>query len=32
MYFLDHAQRYEQSAEFIRIWREVIARTHRRNV
>jgi alkanesulfonate monooxygenase len=26
--FLDHAQRYEQSAEFIRIWREVIARSH----
>ena len=26
--FLDHAARYEQSAEFIRIWREVIARSH----
>ncbi|HSV57791.1 MAG TPA: FMNH2-dependent alkanesulfonate monooxygenase [Variovorax sp.] len=26
--FLDHAARYEQSAEFIRIWREVIARGH----
>ncbi len=26
--FLDHAQRYEQSAEFIRIWREVLARSH----
>jgi alkanesulfonate monooxygenase len=26
--FLDHAQRYEQSAEFIRIWREIIARSH----
>ncbi|WP_421955431.1 FMNH2-dependent alkanesulfonate monooxygenase [Polaromonas sp.] len=26
--YLDHAQRYEQSAEFIRIWREVIARSH----
>lgn len=26
--FLDHASRYEQSAEFIRIWREVIARSH----
>ncbi len=26
--FLDHAKRYEQSAEFIRIWREVIARSH----
>ncbi|TAG74390.1 MAG: alkanesulfonate monooxygenase, FMNH(2)-dependent [Burkholderiales bacterium] len=26
--FLDHAERYEQSAEFIRIWREVIARSH----
>lgn len=25
---LDHAQRYEQSAEFIRIWREIIARSH----
>ncbi|MGR4869799.1 FMNH2-dependent alkanesulfonate monooxygenase [Variovorax sp. LARHSF232] len=27
--FLDHAARYEQSAEFIRIWREIIARSHR---
>jgi alkanesulfonate monooxygenase len=27
--FLSHAQRYEESAEFIRIWREVIARSHR---
>ena len=26
--FLDHAQRYEQSAEFIRIWREILARSH----
>ena len=26
--FLDHAARYEQSAEFIRIWREIIARSH----
>jgi alkanesulfonate monooxygenase len=26
--FLDHASRYEQSAEFIRIWREIIARSH----
>ena len=26
--FLDHTQRYEQSAEFIRIWREVLARSH----
>jgi alkanesulfonate monooxygenase len=26
--FLDHAARYEQSAEFIRIWREVLARSH----
>lgn len=26
--FLDHASRYEQSAEFIRIWREVISRSH----
>ncbi|MDB5893703.1 MAG: ssuD [Rhodoferax sp.] len=26
--FLDHASRYEQSAEFIRIWREVLARSH----
>ena len=23
--FLDHAQRYEQSAEFIRIWREILS-------
>ena len=27
--FLDHAERYEQSAEFIRIWREIIERSHR---
>lgn len=27
--FLDHAQRYEQSAEFIRIWREILARSHK---
>lgn len=26
--YLDHAARYEQSAEFIRIWREIIARSH----
>lgn len=26
--FLDHATRYAQSAEFIRIWREVLARSH----
>jgi len=26
--FLDHAARYAQSAEFIRIWREIIARSH----
>jgi len=26
--FLDHATRYEQSAEFIRIWREIITRSH----
>lgn len=26
--FLDHSDRYAQSAEFIRIWREVIARSH----
>lgn len=26
--YLDHSQRYEQSAEFIRIWREIIARSH----
>jgi alkanesulfonate monooxygenase len=26
--FLDHTARYEQSAEFIRIWREVLARSH----
>jgi alkanesulfonate monooxygenase len=25
---LGHAERYEQSAEFIRIWREIIARSH----
>ena len=27
--FLDHAARYEQSSEFIRIWREILARSHR---
>jgi alkanesulfonate monooxygenase len=26
--FLDHAARYEESAEFIRIWRDIIARSH----
>jgi alkanesulfonate monooxygenase len=26
--FLNHEERYEASAEFIRIWREVIARSH----
>jgi alkanesulfonate monooxygenase len=26
--FLDHATRYAQSAEFIRIWREILARSH----
>ncbi|HEX6703709.1 MAG TPA: FMNH2-dependent alkanesulfonate monooxygenase [Albitalea sp.] len=26
--FLGHAERYEQSAEFIRIWREILARSH----
>nr|WP_315236045.1 FMNH2-dependent alkanesulfonate monooxygenase [uncultured Albidiferax sp.] len=26
--YLDHAQRYEQSAEFIRIWREILARSN----
>ncbi|MEJ8291923.1 FMNH2-dependent alkanesulfonate monooxygenase [Delftia tsuruhatensis] len=26
--FLDHAERYEQSAEFIRIWREILERSH----
>jgi alkanesulfonate monooxygenase len=26
--FLDHSQRYEQSAEFIRIWREILTRSH----
>jgi len=26
--FLDHEKRYEQSAEFIRIWREILARSH----
>jgi len=26
--FLSHAERYEESAEFIRIWRQVIARSH----
>ena len=25
---LNHAERYEQSAEFIRIWREIISRSH----
>lgn len=28
--FLDHGQRYAQSAEFIRIWREILARSHAR--
>jgi alkanesulfonate monooxygenase len=26
--FLSHAERYEESAEFIRIWREVLQRSH----
>lgn len=26
--FLDHATRYEQSSDFIRIWREILARSH----
>ena len=26
--FLSHAERYEESAEFIRIWREILARSH----
>jgi alkanesulfonate monooxygenase len=26
--FLNHAERYEQSAEFIRIWRDILARSH----
>jgi alkanesulfonate monooxygenase len=26
--YLDHAARYEQSAEFIRIWREILLRSH----
>ena len=26
--FLDHATRYEESSEFIRIWREIITRSH----
>lgn len=26
--FLDHGQRYGQSAEFIRIWREILTRSH----
>jgi len=26
--FLDHAQRYEQSTEFMTIWREILARSH----
>jgi alkanesulfonate monooxygenase len=26
--YLDHATRYEQSAEFIRIWREIITNSH----
>lgn len=26
--FLDHATRYEQAAEFLRIWREILARSH----
>lgn len=27
--WLDHAQRYEASSEFIRVWREIITRSHR---
>lgn len=26
--YLPHAERYEQSSEFIRIWREILARSH----
>lgn len=26
--FLSHAERYEESAEFLRIWREILARSH----
>jgi alkanesulfonate monooxygenase len=26
--FLDHTARYEESAEFLRIWREILARSH----
>lgn len=26
--FLNHAERYEQAAEFIRIWREILTRSH----
>ena len=26
--FLSHAERYEESAEFIKIWKEIIARSH----
>ena len=26
--FLDHAERYELSSEFLQIWREVLARSH----
>jgi len=26
--FMDHAARYEQSSEFIRIWREILSRSH----
>ncbi|RZU00945.1 FMNH2-dependent alkanesulfonate monooxygenase [Rivibacter subsaxonicus] len=26
--FLDHAARYEQSAEFMTVWREILARSH----
>jgi len=26
--YLDHTSRYEQSAEFIRIWREILTRSH----
>ncbi len=26
--FLDHARRYEQAAEFLRIWREILTRSH----
>ena len=29
--FLSHAERYEQSVEFMKIWREVIARSHQQD-